>query len=82
MSWKPAFLFRNEDKPCTNGEVYATQEEALASAHQRFCVWTMPTGYTAVETTDPVNGEWIESVGRVTDDFKEGHMAPEQVRIA
>lgn len=82
MAWKPAFIFRGEDKPCTNGEVYATQQEALASAYQRFMVWTMPTDYTAVETDDPVNGVWVEGIGRVTDGDMAGRMAPEQVRIA
>lgn len=82
MNWKPAFSFRGQDKPSTNGEVYATKEEALASARQRFMVWTMPEDFTAVETDDPVNGVWVPGEGRVTVDNQRPHMAPEQVRIA
>lgn len=81
-NWKPAFYFKGQDEPSTNGEVYATREEALASASQRFMVWTMPSDFTAVPTDEPVNGKWIEGVGRITDGDKVGHMAPEQVRIA
>jgi hypothetical protein len=81
MSWKPAFTFRGQDAPSTNGEVYATKEEALASAHQRFMVWTMPEDLTAVETDEPVNGVWIEGQGRVTEPSGKAHMAPEQVTL-
>ena len=59
MNWKPAFFFKNQDTPSTNAEVYATKEEALASAEARFMVWTMPTDFTAVETDEPVNYKWI-----------------------
>ena len=82
MNWKPAFIIRGEDKPCTNGEVYATEAEALASAEQRFMVWTMPTGCCVVETEDPVNGVWVPGRGRVTGTDTVGHMAPQQVQIA
>jgi hypothetical protein len=82
MNWKPAFSFRGQDHLSTNGEVYATEKEALASAEQRFMVWTMPTAYSAVPTEDPVNGTWVEGEGRVTEPFGKGHMAPQQVRIA
>jgi hypothetical protein len=80
-NWKPAFIMRGESKPCTNGEVYATREEALASAHQRFMVWTMPEGFTAVETDEPVNGVWHENAGRLALGEKVPRMAPEQVTL-
>ena len=82
MNWKPAFTFKNQDKPSLNGEVYATRVEAMASAEQRFMVWTMPTDFTAVETDDPVNGVWIPGQGRVTSPDTLPHMAPAQVQIA
>lgn len=78
-NWKPAFIIRGEDKPCTNGEVYATKEEALASAEQRFQVWTMPSDFTAVETDEPINGVWNN--GRITPNSLIAHRAPEQVRL-
>ncbi len=81
MNWKPAFIIPGETKPCTNGEVYATKAEALASAEQRFMVWTMPTEFTAVETDEPVNGVWIPGQGRQTAESQQPHMAPEQVRL-
>ena len=55
MNHKPAFIIEGEDKPCLNGQVFATKEEALASAEARFCVWTLPKGFSAVETEDKVN---------------------------
>jgi hypothetical protein len=82
MNWKPAFSFRGQDHLSTNGEVYATEKEALASAEQRFMVWTMPTAYSAVPTEDPVNGRWVPGQGRVTDDLSVGHVAATQVRVA
>jgi hypothetical protein len=81
MNWKPAFIIPGEAKPCTNGEVYATKDEALASAEQRFMVWMMPTDFTAVETEEPVNGVWVAGEGRRTPEAQQGHMAPEQVRL-
>lgn len=55
MNWKPAFKFRGQDDLGTNAQVFATKEEALDSARERFMVWTMPEDYTAIETDDPVN---------------------------
>lgn len=54
-NWKPAFTFRGQKEPSTNAQVFATEAEALASAEARFMVWTMPEGFLAVETDDPVN---------------------------
>ena len=58
MNWKPAFKFRGQEEPGLNAQVFATKEEALASAEARFMVWTMPEDYLAVETDDPVNYVW------------------------
>ena len=82
MNYKPAFTFKGQAEPSTNGEVYATEAEALASAKQRFSVWTMPTGFTTVETDEPVNGVWHENAGRLALGETVPHMAPKQVRIA
>lgn len=85
MNFKPAFIFSGQAKPSVNGEVYATKEEAMASAAQRFSVWTMPIDYTAVETEDPVNRQWIAGQGSVpfpNPDGRAPHAAPAQVQIA
>ena len=37
-----------------NAQVFATQDEAKASAKARFNVWTQPTDYGTEETDDPV----------------------------
>jgi len=59
-NYKPAFIIRGEDKPCTNAQVFATKEEAEDSARARFVVWTMPDDWTVVETDDPVNYKVVD----------------------
>lgn len=56
MSWKPAFKIQG--KWCYNGQAFATEEEAKASAASRFMVWTMPEDYAAHESEEPVNYRW------------------------
>lgn len=63
MSWKPAFIIKGEEKPCTNAQAFATKDEALASAHNRFMNWTVPTDYTALESDEPVNYRWDKETG-------------------
>ena len=53
MSWKPYFKVQGEW--ATNGQAFNTELEALASAKQRFMVWTMPTDFEARESDEPVN---------------------------
>ena len=65
MNYKPGFKLRGEEKLCTNAQVFATHDEAKASAHSRFMVWTMPEDYGVVETEDPVNYRWDEKLGDV-----------------
>ena len=60
MNWKPAFKFDGQEELGLNAQVFATQAEALDSARARFMVWTMPTGYDAVPTEDPVNYEIVD----------------------
>jgi hypothetical protein len=83
-NWKPAFIFRGQADPCTNGEVYATRDEAIQSAGQRFMVWTMPEDFTAVESDEPVNRVWITGQGSVSFPINPGeqpHRAPTQVQL-
>jgi hypothetical protein len=54
MSWKPYFEFPGGEW-CTNAQAFATKEEAHASAAARFQVWTMPIGFEARESDEPVN---------------------------
>jgi len=59
MSWKPYWIIPSEGaKHCTNGQAFATEDEALASAYARFCNWTVPTGYGADESDKPVTYVW------------------------
>ena len=83
MSWKPAFTFKGQEKPSTNGETYATEEEALASAAQRFMVWTMPESYLAIESDEVPNSVWIKGEGRVLIDhpLDKPATAPAQVQL-
>ena len=53
MSWKPEFKVDGEWYD--NAQRFATEQEAKDSAYARYCVWTMPSGYRAVESSDPVN---------------------------
>ena len=59
-NYKPAFILPFEKEPCTNAQVFTTAEEAEASAHARFLVWTLPTNWGVVETEDPVNYKFID----------------------
>jgi hypothetical protein len=66
MSWKPYFIIPGEgDKHCKNGQAFATQEEALASAESRFMRWTTPSGFGADESDQPVNYRWDAQRGDV-----------------
>ena len=65
MNWKPAFLIKGEDKPSTNALVFATEREALSSAAELFSRWTVPIGFVAIETADPVNYRWDDKLGNV-----------------
>jgi hypothetical protein len=48
-----------------NAQVFATHDEAEASAKHRFFNWTMPTDYGVDETDDPVNYRWDPDRGGV-----------------
>lgn len=58
MSFKPEFLINGIWYD--NAVRFATYEEALDNARAKFAVWTMPTDYRAVESTDPVNYQWTD----------------------
>tara|TARA_R110002126_G_scaffold242200_1_gene385441 strand:+ start:52 stop:267 length:216 start_codon:yes stop_codon:yes gene_type:complete len=53
-TYKPMFNF-GEYETQTNGLVFATRDEAYANASDKFRVWTMPTGFDVIESSDPVN---------------------------
>ena len=57
MNYQPMFTFDSGER-CGNAQVFATREEAEASAASRFAVWTMPTGYGVDETLDAVTYRW------------------------
>ena len=53
-SYAPIFVFASGER-CGNAQRFATHAEARDSAHARFMVWTMPTGFDVEESDDPVN---------------------------
>ena len=54
VSYKPMMIFANGET-VGNALRFATQEEALASAHELLIRWTMPTNCTVHASSDPVN---------------------------
>ena len=56
-NFRPIFLFANNER-AGNGQVFATEAEALASAGARFQRWTMPIGFEAEATDLPVTYRW------------------------
>lgn len=58
MNWRPMFEFRGGER-VGNGQVFATEAEAEASALARFRVWTMPIAYGTEETEKPVNYAFV-----------------------
>tara|TARA_R110000751_G_scaffold264104_1_gene363262 strand:+ start:83 stop:283 length:201 start_codon:yes stop_codon:yes gene_type:complete len=64
MSFKPQFEFTGGEKQ-TNGQAFATKAEALSSAEDRFMRWTMPKGFDAIESDEPVTYRWDATMGDV-----------------
>lgn len=64
MSYKPYFEFPGGEWG-TNAQAFATKQEAEKSAQARFMVWTMPIGFEARESDEPVNYHWDEERGDV-----------------
>jgi hypothetical protein len=61
MSFKP--MFEVQGQWCGNAQAFATREEAEASAKARFNVWTVPSGYRADESDEPVSYRWDFATG-------------------
>ena len=58
MSWKPEVLV--DGKWCANGLVFATEKEAADNAAALLMRWFVPTDSRAVESTEPVNYQWVD----------------------
>jgi hypothetical protein len=56
MSWKPEVFVQG--KWCRNSLVFATKEEAEASAFSLFSRWMLTEDHRAVEVDEPVNYHW------------------------
>lgn len=56
-NFKPTVRVSGEDKFATNALVFATKEEAAASAQDLYSRWTMCIDHGTVETMDPVNAK-------------------------
>ncbi len=56
-NYKTQFHFGTTERQ-TNGQVFATYDEAQSSALNRFRQWIIPTDYSVIETDDAVNYMW------------------------
>ena len=56
MNYKPTVEVHGQFS--VNALVFATKEEALASARNLYHRWTLCTDYSTEETSDPVNYEF------------------------
>jgi len=63
MSYKTMMEFKN-DAPATNALRFGTEEEALAHGRELFSRWTVPIGYHAEVSDDPVTHRFDFDLGR------------------
>ena len=63
-NYRPMFDFGPDERQ-GNAQVFETRDEAMSSAHDRFRRWTVPSGFGADETDEPVNYLWTETEGDV-----------------
>jgi len=60
MSWKPEVKIGSDPKWCANALVFATKEEAEASAKDLMYRWMAVTDYRAAESDHPVNYTYVD----------------------
>jgi hypothetical protein len=73
MSWKPAIKVYGEEPFYTNGQTFATKEEAEKSARNRLWNWSLAEDSKAVESEEPVNYRWVDGIGDVSFDSEYVH---------
>ena len=66
MSFKPAIKVYGEEPYYTNGQTFATEEEAHKSAVNRMFNWTLAEDVKVVESDEPVNYKWVDGQGDVS----------------
>ena len=64
-NYRPMFTFGPDERK-GNAQVFATRDEAMSSARDRFRRWTQPTAYGADATDADVNYRWTETDGDVS----------------
>ena len=69
MSWKPEVEVNGQWS--RNALVFATKEEAMASAQDLFSRWILTTGCRAVEVDEPVNYALVD--GKLVDMKEPAH---------
>jgi len=69
MSWKPEVKVNGQWS--RNALVFATEEEATASAQDLFNRWLTTAGYRAVEVDEPVNYALVD--GKLVDMKEPAH---------
>jgi len=68
MSWKPEVQVIGEEPFYQNGQTFATEPEAMKSAHALSMRWMLVRNWRAVEVdtaTNPVNYKWVDGIGDV-----------------
>jgi hypothetical protein len=63
MSFKPAFKVFGEEPFYTNGQAFATREEAEKSAKNRYHAWMQAEKWDVVESDEPVTFRWDDETG-------------------
>jgi len=65
MSWKPTIKVFGEAPYYTNGQTFATEDEARKSARNRYGNWTQAEAYGVEESDEPVSYRWDDEVGDI-----------------
>jgi hypothetical protein len=65
MSWKPEVIADQPGKWNGNALRFATKEEAEANVRDLSMRWTLVRDTRVVESTDPVNYQWVPGIGLV-----------------
>ena len=55
INYQSGMMIKGEKKPCTNGVVYATENEAFEAGKELMSRWFSPYDHCVVTTLEPVN---------------------------
>ena len=63
MPYRPVFIM-NSGERANNSLVFETEDEAFASAMDKFQVWTGPSDFTTEVCEGPVNYVWVNGLNQ------------------